>query len=236
MTKTYFVSDLHLLAGHSDGDRALAEIRQVAGHADVVVLGGDIFDFRWASTLTMEEAARQAVEYLRRLTGQFPGCQFHYVLGNHDYHRQFLGRLGELADGTPNLAWHRFHWRMGPNVFLHGDVMRRRMNAQRLARSRSRWLDQRQRGALRSGLYEMIVAAGLHRPIPPLVHRKRKVARRILAYLGQIGHGPEQGVRHVYFGHTHRQLGAFHYRGITFHNGGAAIKGLKYRIVRVESA
>jgi hypothetical protein len=49
--------------------------------------------------------------------------------------------------------------------------------------------------------------------------------------LESIGEGPDTGVRDVYFGHTHKNLANYRYRGLTFHNGGAPIKGVKFRIV-----
>jgi hypothetical protein len=71
----------------------------------------------------------------------------------------------------------------------------------------------------------------LHRPVPHLIFAKRIVVRRIFRYLESIGEGPSHGVRDVYFGHTHKRMSAYRYRGLTFHNGGAPIKGLKFRII-----
>ena len=48
MTKCYFVSDLHLFANRSNAHRYLEEIALAASQAEVFVLGGDIFDFRWS--------------------------------------------------------------------------------------------------------------------------------------------------------------------------------------------
>lgn len=57
------------------------------------------------------------------------------------------------------------------------------------------------------------------------------VARRIAAYLRHVGEGPDSGVRHIYFGHTHRRVLNYRYRGMTFHNGGAPICGQPFRIL-----
>jgi UDP-2,3-diacylglucosamine hydrolase len=234
MEKGYFASDLHLLANRSTGQRAWTEIRRRAVGAKMFVLGGDIFDFRWATTPTLELAVERAANCLRRLISECPNCHFHYLLGNHDYHRKFIERLDPLAAEAANLSWHRFHLRLGSSAFLHGDVADRRMNVDQFAARRSRWLEKRKRGPFSSGLYDLVVAAGFHKPIPHLSHRKRTMARRILAYLHQVGHGPDQGVRNVYFGHTHRVLPTFAHGGLTFHNGGAAIKGVKHRILEVD--
>ncbi len=71
----------------------------------------------------------------------------------------------------------------------------------------------------------------LHRSVPHLVYAKRIVVRRILKYLESVGQGPGNGVRNVYFGHTHRRMSNYRYRGLAFHNGGAPIKGMKFRII-----
>jgi UDP-2,3-diacylglucosamine hydrolase len=52
-----------------------------------------------------------------------------------------------------------------------------------------------------------------------------------LNYIDQIGHGPASGVEHVYFGHTHRELNNYRYGGVSFHNGGAPMHGVPFRIV-----
>ena len=48
MPKCFFVSDLHLFANRSNAHRYLEEIARAASRAEVFVLGGDIFDFRWS--------------------------------------------------------------------------------------------------------------------------------------------------------------------------------------------
>ncbi len=230
MKKCFFVSDLHLFANRSNAHRHLEEIALAASRAETFVLGGDIFDFRW-SRIPLRRAVDRAIEWLRELAASSPECHFHLVLGNHDYHRAFIDRLDELDRQVANLSWHRYYLRLGSSVFLHGDVADKTMNARMLAEARDRWLDDRRRGPFLSRLYDVVVLTRLHRPVPQLVYAKRIVVRRILKYLESIGQGPQNGVRNVYFGHTHRRLSNYRYRGLTFHNGGAPIKGLKFRIL-----
>ena len=87
------------------------------------------------------------------------------------------------------------------------------------------------RGKLSRRAYEMVHRAQLHRPLAYLLHRKRRVARRVLAYLENAGEGPETGVRQVFFGHIHRRMFNYRYRGVTFHNCGAPIEGMRFRIL-----
>ncbi len=100
-----------------------------------------------------------------------------------------------------------------------------------LAEARDEWLDRRRRGPFLSKLYDVVVATRLHKPLPRLVFARRIVVRRILKYLENIGEGPADGVRDVYFGHTHRRLSNYRYHGLAFHNGGAPIKGTKFRVI-----
>jgi len=83
-------------------------------------------------------------------------------------------------------------------------------------------------------LYDVVVLTRLHKPVAQLVFSKRIVVRRILKYLESIGEGPSNGVRNVYFGHTHRRMSNYHYRGLAFHNGGAPIKGVEFRILEAK--
>ncbi len=231
MRKCYFVSDLHLMARRSVARRYLAQIERAASRAETFVLGGDIFDFRWSTAATAGEAVDTAIEWLERLVTDCPQCQFHFVLGNHDYHQGFIQRLDELHRRRSSLAWHHYFVRLGASVFLHGDVADRVMTARTLAAARARWLHHKRRGPVLSRLYDLVVLARLHKPLPHIVYPKRRVAKRILAYLDDVGQGPSAGVRNVYFGHIHRSFSEYRYGGVTFHNGGAPIKGLRFRIL-----
>ena len=231
MSECYFVSDLHLLANRSAAGRYLPVIERAAARAGTFVLGGDIFDFRWAIKARAGHPVDKAIDWLEKLTSDCPGCHFHFVLGNHDYHQPFLARLEDFQRNVGNFSWHRYYVRLGSSVFLHGDVADRKMTAQTLAAARARWLHRRRRGPMLSRLYDLVVLTRVHRPLTHVVYPKRIVARRILAYLEDIGHGPGNGVRDVYFGHTHRNLSGYRYRGLTLHNGGAPIKGLKFRVL-----
>ena len=222
-----------MLSRRSLGDRHMEAIRRRAAAADVFILGGDIFDFRWATMATLDEAVHGATTWLRNLVTHAPHCQFHYLLGNHDYHGAFLAELACLEAGVPSLSTHPFHLRLGNSLFMHGDVAVRKMTSRKLAASRSRWLHARKRGRLLGGVYDLAILANLHRPFPFLRYPKRAVAKRILVYLEDIGHGPRDGVRHVYFGHTHRALAGYQYGGVIFHNGGAALRGVPFHILEV---
>jgi UDP-2,3-diacylglucosamine hydrolase len=226
---------LHLFANRSKADKYLEAMRSAAAEAAYFVLGGDIFDFCWARTRSHSHTVEKAVEWLRTLVEPCATCEFHYVLGNHDYHHRFVAELEELDRSLENFHGHRFYVRLGSNLFLHGDVAdRENHDAVTLAAARDAWLDAPRRGPFLSRLYDVAVLARLHKPVPHLVFSKRTVTRRILKYLEQIGQGPATGVTDVYFGHTHKPITNYQYGGLTFHNGGVAIKGMKFRILEAE--
>jgi UDP-2,3-diacylglucosamine pyrophosphatase LpxH len=232
MGKCFFISDLHLFASRSKAWKYLDEVVLAARQADNFVLGGDIFDFRWARTRNHRQTVDRAVAWLTDLAAHCAQCHFHFVLGNHDYHHAFIDRLADLSNKLPNFSWYRYYVRLGDSVFLHGDVADDDYyTAESLAADRQEWLYARRRGPFLSKLYDVVVLTRLHKPLPHLVYTKRIVTRRILSYLKQIGEGPDAGVSNVYFGHIHKHMTNYAYGGLIFHCCGAPIKGLKFRIL-----
>jgi UDP-2,3-diacylglucosamine hydrolase len=229
--KTFFVSDLHVFSSRSQEHRYLAQIGERAATAGAFVLGGDIFDFRWNMAAGPEESVARAIRWLHELAADCPECRFHFVLGNHDYHEPFLERLDHLEARLGNFKWYPFYVRLGDSVFLHGDVADRRMTAQKLSERRSRRLQKRQHGRVANRLYDLAIEHRMHKPFLHLARRRRTVARRILVYLEDVGEGLSTGLKNVYFGHTHLAFSDFEFRGVLFHNGGAPIHGLRFRIL-----
>ncbi len=75
------ISDLHLFSPGSEGFERMAALWDEVTRAEVLVLNGDIFDFRW--TCRPDEAATltAALEWLHKLLDDFEGSAIHYVLG-----------------------------------------------------------------------------------------------------------------------------------------------------------
>lgn len=230
--KTFFVSDLHIFSRRSQAHRHEERIHQTAKQARTFVLGGDIFDFRWSTLPSVDHSVEAAIRWLDELISPHPWCDFHFVLGNHDSHHLFIKRLERFASGISNLQWHPYYLRLGHSMFLHGDVADRRMGHRQLTLRRAAWLEEsKRRGPVSNALYDVAIGARLHK-LAALKNRHPRVASRILAYLEDVGHGPRTGVEHVYFGHTHTAMSNYEYAGLRFHNGGAPIKGLDFRIVQ----
>jgi len=232
--RAYFVSDLHLFAQRSQADEHLAAIEEIAQQSETFVLGGDIFDFQWTTLQTIDQTIAAACAWLTELAQSARECQFHMLLGNHDHHDDFVEHLDALSRREPNLAWHPYYFRWGDSVFLHGDCADGDATHAGLEVARRKRHRNQKRGPTANLIYDVFMRSGLHRPVPAVAYPKRRTARRLLAYLNEIGHGPETGVAHVYFGHTHRSLDHYRYGGVTFHNGGAPMKGVDFRIVTAD--
>ena len=231
---SYFVSDLHLFCSRFAGDQEWNRLLELSKRATTVVLGGDIFDFRWTRHSTIERSADVAIQMLASLVRENAQCQFHYVLGNHDHHQSFVERLEHLSCDESNLSHHPYYLRLGGSFFLHGDAATRPKHWGRLENKRRRWLQARRQGRLANLAYDATVGTGLLH-LAYLAYRlaypPQAVARLILAYVSQIGQGLDAGLTDVYFGHTHLALSDFEYEGIRFHNGGAPIRGFQFRIL-----
>ena len=231
MCRVRFVSDLNLFTRRSQAAEHHAALCSAAARSQVFVLGGDIFDFRWSMLADTRSTVDAAIRWLEELSAAHPDCHFHYLLGNHDYCRPLLERLGQLPATVPILSWLRFYLRLGDCRFLLGVAAGRRMTPEKLARRRAQWLHAEPVGGFRRRAYDLFMETGLLRPIPYLVHTRRRAARRIARYLECLGEGPQSGVRNVFFGHTHRRVSNYRYRGLTFHNGGAPIGGQQFHVL-----
>lgn len=228
----YFVSDLHLFSRRSQAARHETALHAAARKSDALVLGGDIFDFRWSTLSSTEATVAAAIRWLDELVSAHKQCEFHYVLGNHDANQRFVAALHAYSKTVRNLSYHPYFLRMGGSVFLHGDVADRpRICPDRLRKRREHWGKDERRGEVRNLLYDLAVNVRLHKLCGKVVHPRKRVASRIVSYLHRVGAGPMQGVEHIYFGHTHDALSHYRHEHVTFHNSGAPIAGLQFRIV-----
>ncbi len=233
MSRISFVSDLHLFSQRSHAEKHDDLLHDAAEKSDVFVLGGDIFDFKWSTLPTLDESISAAGCWLVDFATAHSNCQFHLLLGNHDHDLQFMGELQRVRREASNFAWDPYLLRMGEAVFLHGDVADHGGH-EALENSRSRNPKHKRKGTTANLMYDMVMHSRLHVVVPMIVYPRRRVASRILSYLEQIGHGREDGTKHVYFGHTHRAMENYEHGGIYFHNGGAPMKGLDFKILGLE--
>jgi UDP-2,3-diacylglucosamine hydrolase len=233
--KTYFLSDLHLLTNRTIGYDAIQQILQSTNDIGRLILGGDIFDFCWSTHGSQYRSVLVALDWLHEICRDCPGAEIHYILGNHDYDRLFLDMLETHQEKLPNFHWYHYLYRRENSVFLHGDILDTRGDLEELKRRRDQLLDAKIKGSFLQTLYDMVIFTRAHLVPPHLLNRREQIARIMLKYLNSVGCGPADGVRHVYFGHTHTPFVNYSFQGLTFHNSGAMIKGVKYHLIEVAS-
>lgn len=214
----------------------MPRIETAVANADIFVLNGDTFDFRWSAFGDARDTTREAIRWLERTTRKWPDCYFHFVLGNHDHVQVFIDELHEFAERTPNLAWHPYYVKIGNSLFLHGDVANRRMTAHDLEQYRSLWLEDEARGEFVNRIYDAAFRARVHRVVSRFAFPTSTVVERVQHYLDDIGEGCASGTEMVFFGHTHMAIDGYELGGQRFYNGGAPMPGLSFDVLRAEIA
>lgn len=232
-TRLRLVADLHLFSRRSQAEDHLPSMREAASDADLFVLAGDTFDYKWAHQPCVESFANHAKNWLTNLAGAHPSCRFELLLGNHDHHPSLMTRLDDLSAELPNFRWNPWFLRHRDAIFLHGDVAGGYRTNEELAAYRKRYEHHARRpGPVRNGIYDAAIALGLHNGFSRLCYPARRVATRIQRYLEHIGHCAASGTTDVFFGHTHRALHGFEHGGLRFHNPGAPIKGVPFQVLK----
>ncbi len=236
--RAYFLSDLHLFARRSSAETVQHSIDALANCAHTLVLGGDIFDFRWSRWSDQARTVRESVLWLERLITLNSDCQVHFLLGNHDANQAFIEQLTELSQAYSNLQWHPHLLRLEDCVFLHGDIIDAGIPLcddfhVQLDALRRRKEDRTSPAPIQHALYDAAVSVRVHRLVSQVVNPQSKVLNRVTRYLEWAGYGPEAGIQNVFFGHTHRRLDQVLHAGMRFHNPGATIKGLDFQMLEV---
>ena len=222
------VSDLHLFARRSAGQQYLHALRSELEAANVLVLNGDIFDFRWSTLPSLEDTAAQAAEWLGELHAAYPQCRIHYVLGNHDCPAFFRGRLDALAAKLDRFHWHEFGVRLGTALFVHGDCTHGRMDPAGLRRFREDWDNDRRHGRWMTRAYLAVDRVGLTRAAHHCYFPRRTTVERAMHYLDHAAPDWRVHTTDCYFGHTHQPFSAYQHGDIRFHNTGSAIRGMGF--------
>jgi UDP-2,3-diacylglucosamine hydrolase len=209
----------------------MGKIHAIIDDADIIVLNGDIFDFRWSHYPDHETTVYAAVEWLEELVSLAPDSEFRYVMGNHDTVSDFVPFLDQLSDKHAGFYWHEFTWQYQDILFLHGDAIHSRMSHDQFLEYRNAWKADQQRSKTADRLYDAASAAGLINLIHKLGFPERKSVTRMSAYLESTG--LNKGINKVYFGHTHVAINGIDYKGIRYFNCGAAMKGTPFNVLKV---
>lgn len=228
------ISDLHMFARRSRAHAVLDRVHRAVEEADVFVLNGDTFDFRWTTLPTIEATVRASLLWLENLAERHPDTDIHFVLGNHDCNQLFIDGLDELSGRVPTLHWHEYQIHLGSNLFLHGDCADYKMTAARLAANRRQWQFETRKADWMGVAYEYADRFGVTAAVPRVLCQRERVAKRILHYLHDAVPHVMPQVEDVYFGHTHLPFVDYLHRGIRFHNTGCAVGSLEFNMLRFD--
>jgi UDP-2,3-diacylglucosamine pyrophosphatase LpxH len=228
------ISDLHLFARRSRGVARFDAVREDLSQADVMVLNGDIFDFRWSTHGDQSKTLPAAINWLHELVNALPNCQIHFVVGNHDCTVAFQEALTELAGARPRFQWHEYLLRLGPSLFVHGDCAHRQMNHHSLGRFRQSWQRDFTWNPGLAVAYECVDRLGITRRVHEWHFPRQKTVERVAFYLDGFCPGWREQTRHCYFGHTHLPFAGYEHDGIQFHNTGSAIHNLEFNPIWFE--
>lgn len=224
-----FVSDLHLLSRRTAAQKHWQHLAAELPKYDLLVLGGDIFDFRWSTHGDLLRSAEAAREWLQKVLETNKHLKVVYTLGNHDCLPAMQTVLENLAQEVPQFCWTEQHVVLGEAIFLHGDILDAGPTQASLINYRSKFSDQhREKGDLAHRMYDLLVASRIHGVPPKILHRPARVTKRLSDYLATLELTAEQGIRDVYFGHTHQPLPGVMYQQQSFHNPGSGIKHLPF--------
>ncbi len=219
-----FISDLHLFSPRSDAAHIPEQLAQINTADQCLVLGGDIFDFRWSIRGSHELSLVAAVHWLEELLTNTGDAHIRFLPGNHDCHPEFLARLAELAQREPRFDYREHHLQLGDTLFLHGDVLDARGN---LATYRAKFHHEEPQTDVKHRLYDMAVSIRLHKLVPLLRHRPEVTSRRLRLLIEALRLAEPATFKRVFFGHTHAPIFGHQSQGIQYYNPGASLKHMR---------
>jgi len=228
------LSDLHLFARRSRGTARFEQVRDKLSGVEVLVLNGDIFDFRWSTVGDQSKTLPIALKWLHALAGNLPDCQIHFIVGNHDCAASFEDGLDRLANTLPRFHWHEYLLRLGPLLFIHGDCAHRRMDKDGLLGFRENWARDWRWNPAMAVAYECVDRLGITKRVHEFHFPRQKTVERLAFYLDNCCPGWRETTRDCYFGHTHLPFTNHEHDGIRFHNTGSAIHNLEFNPISFE--
>jgi UDP-2,3-diacylglucosamine hydrolase len=238
--KITFVSDLHLFSTRSTAERHREMIVRASREADLVVLGGDLFDFRWSRIGDHRATSEEAIRWLERLIEEVghdrvAGRHFAFLYGNHDGDTYLRSRLVEWSARRDDFSLAGDLLRIGDIAMLHGDAIEGGGIESKFSGYRERWAAKPQASLNHSRAYDAALSTGAHRLVAAIAHRRRRTFTALIRYLEQQQTGPTAGVRRIVFGHTHRYLRGIAFGGVHFYNPGATVRAIPFQPVVLSS-
>lgn len=199
-----------------------------------IMLGGDIFDFRWAEHTSHHQTLDAIRSWLEQLFTRYPDARVAYVLGNHDSHPEMFPLLNDLSRAYSRFVWDPVWVRLGDCLFCHGDMLDAGGGGAKLATYRQQFHHERPASRMAHRAYDAAVAIRLHRAIPTLRHRPLATCQRLAAYLWLENIPQMSEITRVFFGHTHMPVDGYRIEKLTFFNPGASLKHLPFHPINFE--
>jgi len=224
-----FISDLHLLSTRSVGTRLWQDFRGELLRCNLLVLGGDIFDFRWSRHQELSHSLSEVSNWLEALLEHYPHLRVAYVLGNHDCLLASQPEFHRFSNTFAQFTWEEHQFGIGDQLFLHGDILDAGENLTQLGLYRQRFIDDRRsRGRLANRLYDAVIATRLHRIPSRILHPPRLVARKLSSFLEGNDYSLVKNAKQIYIGHTHLPFQGVSFQQQTFFNAGSGIRHLEF--------
>lgn len=221
-----FLSDLHLFSRRSIGQQHWEQHAESISQARSIVLGGDIFDIRWSQLGALEDTIEAAGQWLENAIALNPAADWVYLLGNHDCHPKLQALLSSLSAKYSSFVWSPDVWRIGSNIFLHGDVLDGMRHQGGLDSYRACFHEDIPKGEISNLLYSAVLRTRLHGVVPRLRHSRQQTCRTLLNYLKSCDADLLPEIRNIFFGHTHVPMQGYRFDRFEFHNAGSGIRYL----------
>ena len=218
-----------MFARWSSPGKYIEQMHQAAGEADFFVLNGDIFDLRWSVLPGVGATIDAAIDWLGKFAAAHPNCTIYYILGNHDAFEGLASRVDELSTRVENFQWRPAYLRMGSVLLTHGDLFwhqQRHPFERTLAPTAFRIT--RMIGWVYHFVHTIQATRIFHALWPP-----SRCARHIEQALASATDEMTNGITDVYCGHTHVAASDFVHNGVTFHNTGSGIRGLRCNMCKI---
>ncbi len=229
-----FLTDLHLLSQRSIGQQVWERHQDEIAGAATVVLGGDIFDLRWSRLSTLHATIEAAKEWTEQAIAVNPHAKWIYLLGNHDCHPLMQDMLQTVAARHPNFCWHDGLWRMGKNVFMHGDILDAHGHRSGLEGYRATFHEAEPRGRFHNMMYSAVIQSRIHGVIPRVRMTRKRTCQRLLRYIQTELPTEIDAIENIFFGHTHIPMLGYRYDRFRFFNAGSGIRHLQCVPARFE--
>ena len=222
------ISDLHLFSSRSEGFRLMDNLEKKLANVDLLVLNGDIFDFKWSQLSSEDETITKAVIWLENLIVNFSNLEVHYILGNHDCITKFTGSLKKLSSKHKSLKVHGTQLQIDRLLFLHGECTNWKMDESDLIRFRHAWSQKKTSPRSHALLYDAMDKLGISKGFHNCYYPKPVTVKRVAYHLDKILPNWREKIDHCYFGHTHLAFQNYSLHGVHFHNTGSGIRGMEF--------